>query len=249
MRSDDLVPLLAAGPGPAVGYRQGVIVTWDPDTAENTVSVGGSLLTNLNVLNTSEAAILTAGDVVGILTLPGTWAIIGRLTIPGTPEAVSSIQAITNRIQAAQDAANGTRNSTSWGDLTGAEVGPEVEIRVGASGRVLAFWSCEFGQTTATGTGTLQPQRKNTPHVGVALSGANTATPNEWEALNANVNFTTLTGDDAATVEFWLQAGTMHLYSGLNPGLTTFTMKYRHDGLTPAADSNFSAREIAVFAL
>lgn len=249
MRSDDLAPLLAASPGPAVGYRQGVIVTWDPDTAENTVSVGGTLFTNLNILNTSEASILAAGDVVGILTLPGTWAILGRLTIPGTPEAVSSIQSITNRIQAAQDATNGTRNSTSWGDLTGTAVGPSVEIRVGSSGRVLAFWSCEFGQTTVAGTATLQSQRKNTPHVGIALSGANTATPNEWESLNANIDFATTTGDDAAVLQFWLQAGTMHLYTGLAAGLTTFTMKYRHDGLTPAGDSNFNARELAVFAL
>jgi hypothetical protein len=248
-RSDDLAPLLAASPGPAVGYRQGVIVTWDPDTAENTVTVGATLLENLNVLNTSEAAILAPGDVVGILTLPGTWAILGRLTIPGTPEAVTSIQAITNRIQVAQDPAGGKRNSTSWGDLTGAEVGPSVEIRVGSSGRVLAFWSCEFGQTTATAGGALQSQRKNTPHVGVALTGANTADPNEWEALNAHLDFATTTGDDAAVLQFWLQAGTMHLYTGLTPGLTTFTMKYRHDGLTPGADSNFSARELALFAL
>ncbi|HEY3484350.1 MAG TPA: hypothetical protein VGK49_03150, partial [Ilumatobacteraceae bacterium] len=94
MRSDDLVPLLAQSPGPAVGFRQGVIVTWDQETAENTVLVGRSIMTNLPILNTSEAAILAEGDVVGILVAGATWGILGRFTIPGTPEAVSALSSL-----------------------------------------------------------------------------------------------------------------------------------------------------------
>lgn len=241
-RSNDLVPLFAESGGPGVGMRQGVVVTFNNDTAENTVQVGNSLMTNLAILNSTEASLLAPGDVVTILTSGGTWGILGRFTQPGTPEAVSAIESITNRIQAAEDISSGTRNSTSWGDLTGVGVGPAVTIRVGSSGRVLAFWSAEIGQTTVVGTATLQSQTKNTPHVGVQVSGANTIAPEAWHALNVNL-------ESASSSQFWIQATAMHLYTGLNPGNTTFTMKYRHDGLTPAADLNFNAREIAVFAL
>lgn len=243
MRSDDLAPLLAPSPGPAVGYRQGVIVTWNPDTAENTVSVGGALLTNLNILNTSEAAILGPGDVVGILTLPGTWAILGRLTIPGTAEAVSSIQSITERIQAASEAAGGTRNSTAWGDLSGASVGPSVDIRIGSSGRALVFWGAEIGQTGVSF------QYKNNPHVGVEVSGATTLAAVDGNALNYHFEFPVAPTAGTAQMRSWIQFSTFHLFTGLNAGDTTFTLKYRHDTIDPAGPVTFNNRELAVFAL
>lgn len=249
MRSDDLVPLLAPSPGPAVGFRQGVIITWDADTAENTVLVGNSVMTNLPILNTSEAAILAAGDVVGILTAGQTWGILGRFTIPGTPEAVSGIKSITNRIVAAEDPSTGSRNSTSWGDLTGTSVGPSTVSRIGPSGRALAFWSCEMGQTV-DGSGFLKWSDKITPHVGLALSGANVQSPTDAIALNVNLEHN-LAGPDQVQSYFWIQAAMMHLYTGLAPGDTTFTMKYRHDGLLPSSGNTvrYNARELAIFAL
>lgn len=242
MRSDDLVPLLAPSPGPAVGFRQGVIVSWNPDNAENTVFVGGSLIENLAILNTSEASLLSVGDVVGILTAGPTWAILGRFTYPGTPEAVSSIQSITNRIQAAKVFGTGTRNSTDWGDLTGTDVGPSVTIRVGSSGRALVFWSAEIGQT---GTWNV----KDTPHVGVEISGASTVAAADGAALNYNFEFPASGADGYAKLSSWIQFATFHLFTGLNAGDNTFTLKYRHDGLSPAGSVSFNAREIAVFAL
>lgn len=248
MRSDDLVPLLqpARGvpSGPAVGFRQGVIVTWNRETAENTVLVAGTLMTNLPILNTSEASLLDTGDVVGILTAGPTWAIMGRFTYPGTPEAVSAIKAITNRIVASANSGSGSRNSTVFGDLTGTAVGPSVTTTIGPSGRALALWSAEMGNTSGG------YMVKNTPHVGVELSGANTRLADKFEALNFNLEHPE-TGTaifDALSV-FWFQGATFHLYTGLNPGDTTFTMKYCHDGLNPAASMNFNSREIAVFTL
>lgn len=230
-----------------VGYRQGVIVSWNTDDATNTVTVGGSLFTNLPILNTSEASLLAPGDVVGVISLGSSFAILGRLVVPGTPEAVSSIQSITNRIQAAEDTSDGVRNSTSWGDLTGTSVGPAVTIRIGASGRALAFWSSEIGATTALGSGpggTLQFQNKTTPHVGIEVSGASSISPDVWHALNVNLQHG---GTDNSL--FWIQASMMHLFTGLTPGNNTFTLKYRHDGISANGDLIFNAREIAVFAL
>lgn len=244
MRSTDLVPILAGlNGGRGMGYRQGTIVTWNPDTAENSVLVGATVIDNLPILNTSEASLLQAGDVVGIISSGSSWAILGRLVIPGTPEAASSIQAITNRIQAAGDSSTGTRNSSAWGDLTGAAVGPSVTIRVGASGRALCFWGCEMGQTGNW-------QRKITPHASVQVSGASSVSPSDAYALNYAFEFPAAGLDTDAVVSSWIQFSTFHLYTGLAPGDTTFTMKYRHDGIVPSTDAVvFNAREIAVFAL
>lgn len=243
-RSSDLVPLLAGlGGGKGVGFRQGVVVAWNPDTAENQIQVGNTVIDNLPILNTSEASLLVPGDVVGILTSGSSWAIMGRLVIPGTPEAASSIQAITNRIQAAADPAGGFRNSSTWGDLySPALVGPEVSIRIGASGRALAFWSAEIGQTSNW-------QEKNNPHVGVSVSGANTIAPSDTHALNWHWQFPVIGAPGGAVMNSWIQSSVFHLYTGLDPGDTLFTMKYRHDGITPAGDVKFEAREIVVFAL
>jgi hypothetical protein len=241
MRSDDLVPLLTPArgvpSGPPVGFRQGVIVTWDAETAENTVLVAGAIMENLPILNTSEASILTAGDVVGVLTAGPTWAIMGRFTYPGTPEAVSSISAITNRIQAAADSSSGSRNSITYGDLTGSSVGPSVTATIGSSGRALVLWSAEIGQTGLT--------HEINPHVGVAVTGATTRAADAEAALN--VEFRDATGGQTSEFQAWFQMGTFHLFEGLNPGATTFTLKYRHDGM--ATSVTFSAREIAVFVL
>ena len=81
-RSDDLAPLFTPGAAPAVGFRQGVVVTWDGVTFANEVTVGGSTLTNLPVLNLSDSASIVPGDVVGILTFGSSWAILGRFTVP-----------------------------------------------------------------------------------------------------------------------------------------------------------------------
>lgn len=242
-RSSDLVPLLAAqNNGAGVGFRQGVVLAWDQDTAENSILIGDAVINNLPVLNTSEASLLVPGDVVGVLTAGASWAIMGRLIIPGSPEAATSIRAITNRIQAAEDISGGSRNSSTFGDLTGAAVGPSVTVRVGSSGRVLAFWSAEIGQTAAYNT-------RNTPHVGVAVSGATTRAAEVWNALNFNLEHPSSGFSGYAVSSFWIQSAVFHLFTGLTPGDNTFTMQYRTDTMVPNAACNFSAREIAVFAL
>lgn len=250
MRSADLVPFLAGeNNGAGVGFRQGTVVAYDQDTALNTVQVGNSLIDNMPILNTSEASLLVPGDVVGILTAGGTWAIMGRLVIPGTPEAATSIRSITNRIQASEDINEGYRTNNAYGDLTGPAVGPSVTIRVGTSGRVLCFWTAEMGQSINAVGGGITAQERNTPHVAVQVSGANTIPPNDWNALNFNLEHPPSGTAGAALSRFWIQCGTMHLFKNLNPGNTTFTLKYRTDTLVPNHRSYFNAREIAVFAL
>lgn len=80
--SDDLTPLFVSPPPAEVGYRRGVLTTYNAATFANTVDVGGVTHTNLPILVTAG---LAAGQVVAILTV-GTasrsWLILGRITTP-----------------------------------------------------------------------------------------------------------------------------------------------------------------------
>jgi hypothetical protein len=232
MRSDDLVPLLAPAPGPAVGFRQGVIVTWDQATAANTVLVGRSVMTNLPILNTSEAAILQAGDVVGILTAGRTWGILGRFTIPGTPEAVSALSSL--RTASADVAAIENYSSSSFGDLT--TYGPEVQITVGASGRVLVTLSATMEYEAVRGFGLNSAGAM----MSFAMSGANTLAPFSSRSVRGRIEYNsaqTPTFDTDLTGV--LDASKVVLLDNLNPGATTFTAKYATYGAgTPVSFGN-----------
>jgi microcystin-dependent protein len=94
--SEDLASLFSdppEQPSQDVRYRQGVIITIDQDTLENTVNVGGTILTNLTVLSTGDARLLLPGAVVGVLavgTSTKSMFITGRIIIPNSPEAESA---------------------------------------------------------------------------------------------------------------------------------------------------------------
>lgn len=240
MRSDDLVPLLtkpAAGPG--VSFRQGVIVSWNQETAQNTVLVGGSLMSDLPILNTSEAAILAEGDVVGIMTAGATWGILGRFTIPGTPEAVSALSSL--RTQSASISATETVTGTSYAAAV-TDPGPEVTIAVGPSGRLIVLVSATVsGQSTKTAGNTANAGGG----MGVVLTGANARAAADSEALRATVNATITSS--AATIGVDGSASRVVLLTGLTPGLTTITAVYRMIG--NGTQVNFSNRNVTAIAI
>jgi hypothetical protein len=70
--------------GAPVTFRQGVVVTWDISTGENTVNVGGTVLSNLPVLTTGEVTSLAAGDVVGLLRSGTQYFVLGRIDLAET---------------------------------------------------------------------------------------------------------------------------------------------------------------------
>ncbi|MEV0902886.1 hypothetical protein [Actinoplanes sp. NPDC049802] len=241
MRSDDLVPLLTApAAGPGAGFRQGVIVTWDQETAESTVLVGRSLMTNLPILNTSEAAILAAGDVVGILTAGATWGILGRFTIPGTPEAVSALSSL--RTASASVSTSETTSSVSFTDL--ATAGPEVQIAVGASGRVLVTLSAAMEYQADRGFGVNSAGAQ----MSFTMAGANTLSAGIARALRSRIGYATAQTPTFDTdLRGVLDASKTVLLSGLTPGATTFTARYAIDGFTALA--TFANRSLTVQAI
>ena len=243
MRSNDLVPFLSAGGPPAggVGWAKGVIVSWNPLTAENQVLVRGALVDNVPILNTSEAAILAAGDVVGLLSFGSTWGILGRFTIPGTPEAVSALSSLRTASQSVlgQD----TFTGTAYTDAP-TFPGPEVTITVGPSGKLLIFLSAlMFSATSAASGGSHQPGGR----MSFRLSGANTLAASTVRALRV---YSTLQAASSATqLEVALGATRAVLLEGLNPGSTTITAQYSRETSSTNPSASFYDRNLTAMAL
>ena len=230
--ADDLSDLFLARPStPAqpMMYRTGVVKSWNPVDATNVVTVNGTDFTNLPILNTSEALILTPGDVVGIIDIGTTWAIIGRFTVPGTPAAATSLSAIgtvSDSVSAFESTTSG-----SWTDLT--TLGPTVTIIVPRSGRVLVLLAAMIGwNPTANGGG----------DVSVALTGANTI-----GAGNGPILTFTQALSGGITSSVFLRSSTSYVFRGLTPGSTTFTCKYASEVSPTAAE--FLDRSLVVIPL
>lgn len=121
-------------------------------------------------------------------------------------------------------------SSTSFTNL--ATAGPAVTVEVGSSGVALV--------TVTSGLAAfLSGSDQEIPTASVALSGAN--------AISASGvgDLISLSVTAPSSIETDLIASRQHLLTGLNPGLTTFTLKYRN--ATPSgASATFYSREITV---
>lgn len=114
--------------------------------------------------------------------------------------------------------------SAAYTDL--GTVGPVVTLTVPASGKVFCTIACSMGASAVNGDG----------QMGVALSGANTAA-----ADNANALY--LVPPAANTT---MQMGTSFMLTGLTPGSTVFTCKYK----APSGVSfSFGQRKLVVMGL
>lgn len=86
MRSSDLAPLLARVGRAELGFHQGTIVTWDPQTGANTISMAGSILTDVPCLGSTELFTMQPGRIVGLLRVRSQYFVLGTIGIPGTTE-------------------------------------------------------------------------------------------------------------------------------------------------------------------
>lgn len=101
------------------------------------------------------------------------------------------------------------RAATTYGDLP-SDIGPSVDITVTSSGILLVGFTCQIQAISDNDGGA----------VTVELSGANTvAASDDWR-------LTHYVGISGATNTF-TGYGRTAVFTGLNPGLTTVTMKYK----------------------
>jgi hypothetical protein len=235
----ELFTAAPAGPAQAMSYRQGVIVEFDPLTGANKINVGGTVLEDLPILNTTEALLLTPGAVVGIMVVGSTWAILGRLAIPGTPDAASALTAV--RTFSDSVVTSESTTSTTYTDL--ATVGPAVaDVLIGASGRALVTVSCEIRSVAAAGSAI----STGAGFMNFDIAGATTLSPlDPWAALGW------IRYDESAAstkaIDIRVAASRQTLLTGLNPGAHTFTALYKAGSSSNAA--TFLGRNITVIPL
>lgn len=230
-----LTPPPLSQPSQGVRFRQGLVVSFDPDTLSNVVNVGGTLLTDLPLLGIAEAASIAEGSVVGLLAMEGTtgmatYAIVGLFVTPNTAAATDAITRLSQNIVTSTVAALESTSSATYTDLT--TPGPSVTIRVKASGRVLVYVSCQ----TAV-------ENKQVA-MSFDMAGANVA------AASDDTSFLfghTVSSAGENSVIFATRLAELH---GLNPGLTTFTAKYRMPlRIGGSATASFFNRNLTVFAI
>jgi hypothetical protein len=96
-RPDDITGLLQKGPDPTA-FRQGRLLTFNPVTGANTVLVQGGTLTNLPLLIEGGAFNLQGDDVLGagngnvviLMRMRSSWAILGRVLTQGDPNIINA---------------------------------------------------------------------------------------------------------------------------------------------------------------
>lgn len=215
MKTGDIAALLVQGfqqqatGNTDLGWRTGVIESWDELTGLNSVNIAGSTFDNLRVLSTGAVQPLQPGDVVGIIRTGSQYFILGKVDAPG---AGAGERIASDRVAKQTDVpANGP-----MADLVGSP-GPSVTMFVGSSRRVLVIHSCEI---YVNGLVDISPTAYG--HQGVQISGA-TNVPAESAVTNAFLGG--LTGTSGSTSATTLVTSV----DGLNSGQNTFTCKYRSD--------------------
>lgn len=225
---DDLVGVLAQRrtdmPQQPMGYRQGEIRAFDAVTGANTVKVDGQDYIDLPILGIADAQTFRPGSIVGIVTVGGTWCILGRFVVPASAAWNESLGLLSSRITSTTVATNNTTNSTSYVDL--GTTGPAVTASIGPSGRALVLVTAELAITTV-GNGAL---------MSFAISGATTAAAVDTRALAVSPS-----GTGA-----WMMTRAV-LVEGLTAGSNTFTAKYR--SVVTGSTVAFQNRNLTVFAL
>lgn len=88
MIGDELAGLLGPGEDPEFGFRQGVVVSFGLFDGTNQIDVGGTVLTDVPFLSPGSFVTLFPGEVVVLLRMKSSWAILGRVVVPGGTKAI-----------------------------------------------------------------------------------------------------------------------------------------------------------------
>lgn len=231
-----------AGPSLDVRYRQGIIVTFNQVTLENTVLVGGQVLSNLPLQGVGEVGLLVPGAVVGIMVVGGptkTMYINGRVVKPNTADAANAVGLLNSLVAADSIATQETRTVFAFGDLT--TVGPKVTVTVRGTGRLLVMLSCQMQQIDADpadGMGGIMSFEMTGANVVSASTNYLKLAPS-WFWASTAVGVTNFTSQ----VTVCGQA----VFDGLNTGETTLTAKYLSQVSGEACD--FGRRSLVVIIL
>lgn len=145
MPDDDLGDLWDTAPtGPAlpVHHRQGKIIAFNQVTGANTVLIGKTQVSNLPMYGVAEAATLTAGAKVGILSTGRQMYIAGRIVEPNSAGYTDAVNRLSSATLSQSVAAGESTTNTTYTDL--ATVGPVLQATVKSSGRLIVLISASI---------------------------------------------------------------------------------------------------------
>lgn len=245
-------------------YGQGVILTFDPDTFENTVGFRGLTLTNVPILNGPDALTYQAGTVIALVGWApnggfGAWWILGRVITPGSGASEQAIDFLQTALGAAvargvigesfffdQNFNDSIRtNFGTFGDLetrgTGvADPGPTVSFDL-TGDKFLAVWG---SPTLSSISGTEEARAEG--YMSVEASGASLVSPSITRSVTQDTQYPSVSGA-MLLVDSGVSA---HMFTGMSPGSYTVQAKYRIDnqGSSDLADIAWRNRWLLVIA-
>lgn len=126
---------------------------------------------------------------------------------------------------------DGMGNQQTYGDISGGTVGPAVTITVPASGKVRLTMNCWIDNQGGAGGGL---------YMSWAASGANTISPTD-----ANGLFVWANGGGGVGSSGYSGSRSL-LLTGLTPGSTTFTAKYRANWASNASFNDYARRRLLI---
>lgn len=221
-RSSDIAPYLVHKEDESA-FHQGVVLTWDSLTGQNTVDVAGGILTDVAVLSTGDSIMLAAGDNVFLIRFKSTFFILGRISPAGSGAL---------GIRSAASPATGFTNSTTYGDLS-IGAGPSLSSVFIPTTRRCLVLVCTAIYANVNDDGAAH----------FSVSGASTITPPTGGSAFSEGAFMGGFGGTTATEGTATRTFLLTSADGLNTGLHTFTMKYLSRA---GGDASFSDKVITV---
>lgn len=214
------VTIIADGTGMngSVFYDNSFIVRDDADTTK-------AMQFQLSGITTGTTRTLTVPNASTTLVGHDTSQTLSNKIISGASNTISNVPTTALVLSGAQSKVvgnNETTTSTSFTDL--ATTGDQVTVTIGASGMALVSISA-LGNSDTHSYGAV---------MGYAISGATTAAASDY---GTTIRF----GGTGSSI----QLGRTMLATGLNPGSTTFKLKYKAE----IGTARFSIREIVVVPL
>lgn len=209
-----LAALIAeAGQGPSgsedLSNYTGQILAWDEISGTNVVHVNGGDIPNMRVIQSGVGVAYQVGDVVNITRRGTQWFINGKV---GAPGAGAGNQIRSQRVASLRTLPLGG----AFADISGS-FGPEVaNVTIGSSRRCLVVHSFEVSISGSTADWFA----RGSAYQAVQVSGAsNLAVETAITDAYAKIPFASEGSFTASTL--------VTAANGLNPGLNTFTCKYR----------------------
>jgi hypothetical protein len=232
VRSDDIAPDVIGKPPSGdrdIGIRQGKILAWDDLTGENQVDIEGQVFDDLDVLINGMGVRYTENDVVSVVRRQSRYFIQGKIgAVNGA--AGSGIQEVTPNFQ---DTVNPTGGG--WIDAPSGVV--SCDAYIGSSRRAIVWWRADVTCNNSFA------------EISWTASGSSDISVAAFSGMSIFHQATTAGTPSTAVKSTISGFFTVRPNSGLQQGLTTFTMKYRVGVTGTGVNATIGAPQITVVPL